>query len=576
MHLAKWLQEVVQLCRPERVHICDGSEAEAALLQEELISRGQLVRLNPALRPNSFWCRTHPDDTARVEERTFICTTRPEQVGPTNHWADPSAMEAQLKKLFAGSMSGRVAYVIPFLMGPMGAKHSMVGVQITDSPYVVLNMRIMTLMGPEVLALIHAGTPFIPCLHSVGMPLELGQKDSYWPCNPQNTVIAHFPETRRVYSYGSGYGGNALLSKKSLALRLASWIGHEEGWLAEHMLIMGLKSPEGEKRYLTAAFPSSCGKTVLSMIPTESVQHLSDTPGCQPAPGWTTSVVGDDIAWLWWTPEGLRALNPETGMFGVAPGTNEETAPHIIQTIRANTIFTNTALTCEGDVWWEGLTPTPPEGVISWLGRPWSSDSGEKAAHPNSRFTAPLSQSPVLDPHWRDPDGVPISAVIFGGRRTTLMPLVVEGSDWTQGVFYGASLGSETTAAAAGTVGMLRHDPFAMLPFCGYNMADYIHYWESFKQQPIRPKIFAVNWFRKGPDGKFIWPGYQKNLKVLQWIHARCGKTPPPVNHSVLGELPDPSAGFPEELVTFETADMQEELDNDHAYLESLGAQLGK
>lgn len=561
MQLVPWIDQVVRLCRPEAVHLCDGSDQEAERLAQMMISKGQLLRLNPALRPNSFWCRSHPDDVARVEDRTFICSATPEKAGPSNNWADPVQMQHKLEGLFQGSMRGRTAYVIPFLMGPPGCKHSLLGVEITDSPYVVLNMRIMNRIGAQVLDAIQRGSPFIPCLHSVGMPLRIGEQDSYWPCNPQETVIAHFPEQRRIFSFGSGYGGNALLSKKCVALRMASVIARDEGWLAEHMLIASIVDPEGTRKTFTAAFPSACGKTVLSMLDTGSS-------------GWRVECLGDDIAWMW--PEGprLRAVNPETGIFGVAPGTSLATSPHIMETISRNTIFTNTALTADGDVWWEGMTPQPPEGMISWLGRPWRPDSGEKAAHPNSRFTAPLCQSPVLDPRWEDPEGVPIDAILFGGRRSATMPLVMQATNWKQGVFMGASLCSETTAAATGVVGMLRHDPFAMWPFCGYNIANYFQHWETFSDLQEAPAIFSVNWFRRDAAGRFLWPGFSTNLRVLQWIHARCGSQPPSVHLSKLGWLPETSTGFPPELITVSDQEAQQEIQGAQRYLASLGSHI--
>jgi phosphoenolpyruvate carboxykinase (GTP) len=561
MQLVHWIDQIVRLCRPEAVHLCDGSDTEAEQLAQLMISKGQLVRLNPALRPNSFWCRSHPDDVARVEDRTFICSATPEAAGPSNNWADPAQMRSKIESLFQGSMRGRTAYVIPFLMGPPGCRHSLLGVEITDSPYVVLNMRIMNRIGAQALQAIQHGASFIPCLHSVGMPLTLGEQDSYWPCNPQEIVIAHFPEERRIFSYGSGYGGNALLSKKCVALRIASVIARDEGWLAEHMLIASVIDPEGSRKTFTAAFPSACGKTVLSMLDTRSS-------------GWRVECIGDDIAWIWPEGERLRAVNPETGIFGVAPGTSVETSPHIMETISRNSIFTNTALTADGDVWWEGMTAQPPEGVTSWLGRPWRAESGEKAAHPNSRFTAPLSQSPVLDPRWQDPEGVPLDAILFGGRRSSTVPLVAQATNWHQGVFMGASLCSETTAAATGAVGMLRHDPFAMWPFCGYNIATYFQHWESFANLRDAPEIFSVNWFRRDAEGKFLWPGFSANLEVLKWIHARCGPQPPTAHLSKMGWLPDRCAGFPPDLVTVSDQEAQHEIHSAQHYLRSLGSNI--
>jgi phosphoenolpyruvate carboxykinase (GTP) len=561
MQLARWIDEVVALCRPENVHICDGSADEAERLAQSMIAKGQLVRLNPQLRPNSFWARSNPDDVARVEDRTFICSPTREQAGPSNHWADPQAMRERLQGLFSHSMRGRTAYVIPFRMGPAGCPHALYGVEITDSPYVVLNMRLMNRCGEEPLRAIQAGAPYVPCLHSVGAPLQLGEQDSYWPCNPRETVVAHFPQDPSIFSYGSGYGGNALLSKKCLALRIASVLARDGGWLAEHMLVASLTNPAGERKTFTAAFPSACGKTVLSMLDTGQS-------------GWKVEVIGDDIAWLWPDEGKLKAMNPECGIFGVAPGTSPATAPHILATIAKNAIFTNTALTADGDVWWEGLTAEPPAGLTSWLGVPFRAESGEKAAHPNSRFTAPLSQSPVLDPRWQDPQGVPVDAILFGGRRSSTMPLVLEAKNWRQGVFTGASLSSETTAAATGTIGVVRHDPFAMWPFCGYNIAAYFDHWEGFAELSDLPRIFGVNWFRKGADGRFLWPGFSANLQVLQWIFHRLSNSPPAVVDSPLGWLPAPDSGFPPSLIELDPAQAEEQIQANQRYLAQLGSAI--
>jgi phosphoenolpyruvate carboxykinase (GTP) len=571
--LDAWISTVAKICAPAGVHLCDGSDAERSRLLEEMLANGTLIALNSEKRPNSYLCRSDPRDVARVESRTFICSRTEDDAGPTNHWVAPEVMKATLVEYFRGSMRGRTLYVMPFSMGPLGSPLARLGVQITDSPYVVVSMRIMTRMGAAALAELGHRTDFVRCLHSLGAPLEPGQRDVAWPCNPERTTIAHFPEERSIWSFGSGYGGNALLGKKCFALRIASVMARDGGWLAEHMAILGVKTPDGQRSYVAAAFPSACGKTNFAMLITPPALE-----------GFEVTTLGDDIAWIRPDEDGrLRAINPENGMFGVAPGTNERTNPNAMRAIAADTLFTNVALTDDGDVWWEGMTPEPPPHLVDWRGQDWTPESKSPAAHPNARFTTPLARCPSLDPAWEDPSGVPLDAFVFGGRLSHDLPLVFQSFDFPHGVYAAATMGSEATAAAEGGLPAIRRDPMAMLPFCGYHLGDYFAHWlEVGKQLRAPPPMFRVNWFRRGADGRFLWPGFGENARVLDWIVRRARGVAGAVE-TPLGWIPSredlnleglEAAEALTELMAIEPAALLEEVKSHEALFAPLGDRL--